>query len=86
MVLMASLMMNMKPIDEVHVMRKTVIDGSNTTGFQRTCIIALDGYINVNGQPSPCKPPASKNTRPQNRNRSRRQKHRNRIDRTASPH
>ena len=32
-------------IDEVHVMRKTVIDGSNTTGFQRTTIIALDGWI-----------------------------------------
>jgi glutamyl-tRNA(Gln) amidotransferase subunit E len=46
-VLMASLMMNMQPIDEVHVMRKTVIDGSNTTGFQRTCIIALDGWIKV---------------------------------------
>ncbi len=46
-VLMASLMMNMKPIDEVHVMRKTVIDGSNTTGFQRTSIIALDGWIKV---------------------------------------
>jgi len=46
-VLMASLMMNMKPIDEVHVMRKTVIDGSNTTGFQRTAIIALDGWIRV---------------------------------------
>ncbi|MCJ7762789.1 Glu-tRNA(Gln) amidotransferase subunit GatE, partial [Candidatus Bathyarchaeota archaeon] len=29
------------------VMRKTVIDGSNTTGFQRTCIIALDGWIKV---------------------------------------
>ena len=35
-VLTASLMMNMQPVDEVHVMRKTVIDGSNTTGFQRT--------------------------------------------------
>jgi glutamyl-tRNA(Gln) amidotransferase subunit E len=46
-VLTASLMMNMKPIDEVHVMRKTVIDGSNTTGFQRTCIIASDGWIKV---------------------------------------
>ncbi len=46
-VLMASLMMNMQPIDEVHVMRKTVIDGSNTTGFQRTSIIALDGWIKV---------------------------------------
>jgi glutamyl-tRNA(Gln) amidotransferase subunit E len=46
-VLTASLMMNMKPIDEVYVMRKTVIDGSNTTGFQRTGIIALDGWIKV---------------------------------------
>jgi glutamyl-tRNA(Gln) amidotransferase subunit E len=49
-VLTASLMMNMKPIDEVHVMRKTVIDGSNTTGFQRTSIIALDGWIKVGGK------------------------------------
>ncbi len=32
-------------VDEVHVMRKIVIDGSNTTGFQRTAIIAVDGYI-----------------------------------------
>jgi glutamyl-tRNA(Gln) amidotransferase subunit E len=47
-VLTASLMMNAKPVDEVHVMRKTVIDGSNTTGFQRTSIVALDGYIKVN--------------------------------------
>jgi glutamyl-tRNA(Gln) amidotransferase subunit E len=46
-VLMASLMMNMKPVDEIHVMRKTVIDGSNTTGFQRTSIIALEGWIKV---------------------------------------
>ena len=46
-VLTASLMMNMQPVDEVHVMRKTVIDGSNTTGFQRTCTIALDGWIKV---------------------------------------
>ncbi len=46
-VLMVSLMMNMQPVDEVHVMRKTVIDGSNTTGFQRTSTIALDGWIKV---------------------------------------
>jgi glutamyl-tRNA(Gln) amidotransferase subunit E len=46
-VLTAALMMNMQPIDEVHVMRKTVIDGSNTTGFQRTCIIASDGWVKV---------------------------------------
>jgi glutamyl-tRNA(Gln) amidotransferase subunit E len=46
-VLTAALMMNAKPVDEVHVMRKTVIDGSNTTGFQRTCVIAMDGWIKV---------------------------------------
>jgi glutamyl-tRNA(Gln) amidotransferase subunit E len=49
-VLTAALMMNAKPIDEIHVMRKTVIDGSNTTGFQRTCVIALDGQIEVKGK------------------------------------
>ena len=46
-VLTVSLMMNAAPVDEVHVMRKTVIDGSNTTGFQRTCTIASDGWIKV---------------------------------------
>ena len=45
--LTAALMMNATPVDEIHVMRKTVIDGSNTTGFQRTCVIALNGTINV---------------------------------------
>ena len=52
-VLAVSLMMNMQPVDEVHVMRKTVIDGSNTTGFQRTTIIALDGWIVVGGKTIP---------------------------------
>ena len=45
--LTAALMMNATPVDEIHVMRKTVIDGSNTTGFQRTCVIALNGTIKV---------------------------------------
>jgi glutamyl-tRNA(Gln) amidotransferase subunit E len=43
--LMVSLMLDAKPVDEIHVMRKTVIDGSNTTGFQRTCIVAFDGKV-----------------------------------------
>ncbi len=34
-----------KTMDEIHVMRKIVIDGSNTGGFQRTCIVGLGGYI-----------------------------------------
>ncbi|MCL2642104.1 MAG: Glu-tRNA(Gln) amidotransferase subunit GatE [Candidatus Bathyarchaeota archaeon] len=46
-VLTAAFMMNMQPVDEVHVMRKTIIDGSSTTGFQRTSIIALGGWIKV---------------------------------------
>jgi glutamyl-tRNA(Gln) amidotransferase subunit E len=45
--LTVALMMKATPIDEIHVMRKTVIDGSNTTGFQRTCLIALGGEIYV---------------------------------------
>ena len=47
---LVSLMMKMKPVDEVHVMRKTVIDGSNTTGFQRTCVVALNGEIDIKGK------------------------------------
>ena len=37
-------------VREIHFMRKMVIDGSNTTGFQRTGLIALDGHIEVNGR------------------------------------
>ncbi len=43
-------MLNMELVDEVHVMRKIVIDGSNTTGFQRTALVAFDGYIEVDGR------------------------------------
>jgi len=45
--LTAALMMKAKPVDEIHVMRKTVIDGSNTTGFQRTCVVALNGEVKI---------------------------------------
>ncbi|MEM1634910.1 MAG: Glu-tRNA(Gln) amidotransferase subunit GatE [Thermosphaera sp.] len=37
--------LNMRIVDEVHVMRKIVVDGSNVSGFQRTALIALNGYI-----------------------------------------
>lgn len=37
--------LNSKPVDEIHPMRKIVIDGSNTTGFQRTTIVATGGYL-----------------------------------------
>ena len=46
-VLTVALMVHARPVDEVHVMRKTVIDGSNTTGFQRTSVIALNGEMQV---------------------------------------
>ena len=44
-VLKAAFLFNMTPVDEVFTMRKIVVDGSNTTGFQRTCFIASDGFI-----------------------------------------
>ena len=44
-VLEVALLLNARPVDEIHFMRKIVIDGSNTSGFQRTAIVAMDGYI-----------------------------------------
>jgi len=40
-----SLLLNCKIFPISQVMRKTVIDGSNTSGFQRTMLIAKDGFI-----------------------------------------
>ncbi|MBI4053360.1 MAG: Glu-tRNA(Gln) amidotransferase subunit GatE [Candidatus Diapherotrites archaeon] len=34
-------------LDEVIVMRKTVIDGSNTSGFQRTMLVSLGGKLKL---------------------------------------
>ena len=38
-------LLSMKRFDAVHVMRKVVVDGSNTSGFQRTMAVASDGVI-----------------------------------------
>ncbi|VUT27844.1 MAG: Glutamyl-tRNA(Gln) amidotransferase subunit E [Candidatus Syntrophoarchaeum sp. GoM_oil] len=43
------LMFKVDLMDEIHTMRKIVIDGSNTTGFQKTAIIGLHGKIKVKG-------------------------------------
>jgi len=51
--LTVALMVNAKPANEIHVMRKTVIDGSNTTGFQRTCVVALSGDIEIEDKQVP---------------------------------
>ncbi len=37
-------------VDEIQVMRKTVVDGSNTTGFQRTSLVAQNGFIEIDGR------------------------------------
>jgi glutamyl-tRNA(Gln) amidotransferase subunit E len=42
--------LNSKIFSEIHVMRKTVVDGSNTSGFQRTMLIAQGGHIEVEGK------------------------------------
>jgi glutamyl-tRNA(Gln) amidotransferase subunit E len=49
----ASALTNAEPVDEIHVMRKIVIDGSNTTGFQRTCVVAMDGWVTVDEKKIP---------------------------------
>jgi glutamyl-tRNA(Gln) amidotransferase subunit E len=51
--LAASALTNAEPVDEIHVMRKIVIDGSNTTGFQRTCVVAMDGWVTVDEKKIP---------------------------------
>jgi len=38
-------MLSSQTVDELHVMRKNVIDGSNTSGFQRTAIAGMGGFI-----------------------------------------
>jgi len=42
--------LNSDLIDEIQYMRKIVVDGSNTTGFQRTAIVAIGGHISVEGK------------------------------------
>ncbi len=40
-----SLLLNCEILPVVQIMRKTVIDGSNTSGFQRTVLIARNGWV-----------------------------------------
>jgi len=43
--LQVALTLNAKVVDRICFMRKTVVDGSNTSGFQRTALIATNGFI-----------------------------------------
>jgi len=38
-------MFGMAPVPQLHTMRKLVIDGSNTSGFQRTALVAFNGKL-----------------------------------------
>lgn len=43
--LQISKLLNAKIVDEIQVMRKTVIDGSNVSGFQRTALVARNAVL-----------------------------------------
>lgn len=45
--LIIATLLNMTVVDEFHTMRKQVIDGSNTGGFQRTGLLAIQGHIDT---------------------------------------
>jgi glutamyl-tRNA(Gln) amidotransferase subunit E len=44
-------LLDMVVVDRAHVMRKIVVDGSNTGGFQRTALMATDGEIETDEGP-----------------------------------
>lgn len=46
-VLEIAMLLNAKILPQVHFMRKTVVDGSNPCGFQRTALCAVDGYVDT---------------------------------------
>jgi len=44
-------LLDMTAVDQAHVMRKIVVDGSNTSGFQRTSLVGQDGEIETSDGP-----------------------------------
>ena len=49
-----ALLFNCQIVDEMHIARKQYLDGSIPTGFQRTAIVGINGYIDMPAQaPSP---------------------------------
>ncbi|WP_277552834.1 Glu-tRNA(Gln) amidotransferase subunit GatE [Halobaculum limi] len=44
-------LLDMNVVDQAHVMRKIVIDGSNTSGFQRSTLLAQEGAIQTDDGP-----------------------------------
>ena len=45
--LTVSALLEAQPVSLIQTMRKTVVDGSNTSGFQRTSLIATDGMLST---------------------------------------
>lgn len=45
--LIISKYLNMTPVEIIHVMRKIIVDGSSTSGFQRTSFISGCGILNT---------------------------------------
>ena len=48
--LVIGMMLNLNLVDEIHIARKQYLDGSIPTGFQRTCIIGINGWMKVDGR------------------------------------
>ena len=49
-ILEVALLCNSNVLDELFVMRKTIIDGSNVSGFQRTMLAAIGGKIKISNK------------------------------------
>lgn len=45
--LTVSALLNAQPVSMLQTMRKTVVDGSNTSGFQRTSLVATNGVLST---------------------------------------
>ena len=49
--LVISAMLNAHPVGTMQAMRKTVVDGSNTSGFQRTTLVSTHGRLDTKSGP-----------------------------------
>ncbi|MDH3196771.1 MAG: Glu-tRNA(Gln) amidotransferase subunit GatE [Candidatus Krumholzibacteria bacterium] len=45
-----AMLLNLNRVDELHIARKQYLDGSIPTGFQRTTIVGVDGWIPYGGR------------------------------------
>lgn len=50
--LQIALLLNLNIVDEMHISRKQYLDGSIPTGFQRTAIVGVEGWVPYPGNPN----------------------------------